>query len=49
MKENVKPKTFWTQNIQETWENMKILNLRRVRIEREYFQLKGPENILTKS
>lgn len=26
-----------------------ILNLRTVRIEREDFQLKGPENILTKS
>lgn len=49
MKENVKAKTFWTQGIQEIWENIKILNLRTVRIEGEDFQLRGPENILTKS
>ena len=38
VKENVKSKTFLTQNIQEIWSTMKRQNL-RIRIEEEYSKL----------
>jgi uncharacterized coiled-coil protein SlyX len=46
IKENIKAKTFLTQNIQEIWYTMKRPNLRL--IEGEESQLQGPENILNK-
>ena len=49
VKENAKPNKFLTQNIQEIWNTMKRRNLRVMEIEeREVFQLKGTENILSK-
>ena len=37
VKENVKAKMFLTQNIQETWDTMKIPNLRIIQTEKEDF------------
>ena len=48
VKENVKSKKFMTENIQETWDTIKRLNLRIIGIE-EDSQFKGPENIFKKT
>ena len=45
VKENVKSKTFLTQDIQEIWDSMKIPRLRKIPIKEGNFQLKAPENI----
>jgi hypothetical protein len=46
---NVKFKKFLIQNIQEIWDTMKRLNIRKIRIEEVVeSQLQGPEDILNK-
>ena len=50
VKENVKPKNFMTQNIQEIWDTMKRPNLRIIGIEEgEQSQLQRPENLYNKN
>ena len=49
VKENIKSNKFLTISIQKIWDTMKRPNLRIIGIEEGELQLKGTENISTKS